>query len=121
MTLALLVALAAGLGAALRHLATVAVARRWGGGFPLATLGVNLVGSFLAGLVVAAGRAGTLGDDAVVVATAGLLGGFTTLSTWAWDTVALVERRALRPAAWNVVATLAGCVLAAAAGFVLGG
>ncbi|HWH28461.1 MAG TPA: CrcB family protein [Mycobacteriales bacterium] len=116
MTVALLVALAAGAGAVLRHLVTVAVARRWGGTFPAATLGVNVLGSFLAGLVVGAARSGAVGESTAVVATAGLLGGFTTLSTWAVDTVALSGRGERGVAAWNVAGTLGACVLAAAAG-----
>ncbi|MFP5219740.1 MAG: fluoride efflux transporter FluC [Actinomycetes bacterium] len=116
MTVAVLVALAAGVGAVLRHLATVAVSRRWPGPFPAATLGVNVLGSLLAGVVLGAADSGTVDERTAAVATAGLLGGFTTLSTWAVDTVALAEHGAGRAATANVVGTLTACVLAAALG-----
>lgn len=116
MTVALLVSLAAGAGAVVRHLATVAVARRRPGAFPVATLAVNVVGSFLAGAVLGAARTGRIDAGAALVVTAGFLGGLTTLSTWAVDTVALSGRGERRAAAWNGVATLFACVLAAAVG-----
>lgn len=110
-----LVAVAAGLGAVLRLLVDTAVRRRLGDRFPWGTLTVNLTGSAAAGLVV--GAADRFSGRLVEVVAVGLLGGYTTLSAWAWEALALAgsdRRRALGYAA----ATYVGCLLAAAAGLV---
>lgn len=103
MTATVGVALAAGLGAVLRHLMAAAI-----GAGPRATLLVNVAGSALAGAVLGA----DLSDDVTAVLVVGLAGGLTTLSTWAVEVLAL-----RRPVAVGyAVGTLALCVAAAALG-----
>lgn len=112
--LTLAVALAAGAGAACRYVVDLLVTRRWGGGFPWGTLLVNLSGSLLLGLV-----AGGAGPGVGAVVGAGFCGGFTTLSTWAWESLALGLRSW---AGWAyVLGSLGGALLAAAAGLGLAG
>lgn len=96
------VALAAGLGAVCRYLVNRVVVRR----APLGTLVVNVLGSFLLGLVV-----GSDDSRVVAVAGAGFCGGFTTLSTLAWEALQLPRRQA-----WAYVVTSAVLGIAAAAG-----
>ncbi|MDQ1747858.1 MAG: fluoride exporter [Frankiaceae bacterium] len=113
---ALAVALAAGLGAVCRYLLDVAVTRRTRGSFPYGTFCVNVTGSFVLGLVVGLGLHHHLGGDAVAVLGAGFAGGYTTLSTWAWETLELGREGELRRAVANVLGSLAAGLLAAAAG-----
>lgn len=114
----LLLALAGGVGAVLRHLAALAGARLGRPGLPT-TLAVNAAGSFAIGLV--AGLAPVIADAEVVrVLTTGLLGGFTTFSTVSVD-CAERWRDGRRAAAvgWTL-GMLAACVAGAALGLWLG-
>ena len=89
------------------------------GGFPWATLAVNVSGSFVLGLLagVLAGRV----DHAVrMFAFFGLLGGYTTFSTFSVDTVELVRVGEVGPAVANVVLSVAVGVAAALVGIVVG-
>jgi CrcB protein len=107
-------ALAGGIGAALRYLADLGVARFAGRRFPWGIFAVNLSGSFALGLVSTA-----LPEQAFLLG-AGLLGGYTTFSTAMLDTVAL-WRDGERPAsAFNALGTLLLGLLAAGTGLALG-
>lgn len=107
-------ALAGGLGAVLRYLADLGVARLAGRRFPWGILLVNLSGSFALGLVT------TALPDAAFLLGAGLLGGYTTFSTAMLDTVAL-WRDGERPAsAFNAIGMLVLGLLAAGLGLALG-
>ena len=105
----MLVALAAGVGAVLRYVADRAVPPTH---FPRGTIVVNTTGSFLLGVVVA----GDLGH----VLSVGLLGGYTTLSTFAVETMALAERGRRMAAALNVGLSAVLGLVAAAAGLATG-
>jgi len=89
----LIVFLGAGIGGALRHGVNVVSGRAFGLGFPVGTLTVNIVGSFLMGALAGwfAFRPGT-DQHARLFLTTGLLGGFTTFSAFSLDTVLLIER-----------------------------
>jgi fluoride exporter len=110
------VALAAGIGAVLRYLVDLFVSQRMRGDFPLGTLVVNVSGSFLLGLLTGlAAHHGFPHGPTVIIGT-GLAGGYTTLSTWAWETVALAEAGEPLEAAVNVIAGFAAGLVAASAG-----
>lgn len=112
-----LVALGGAVGAVLRDWVTGAVTRRVGRKFPVGTLVVNLVGAFALGVVVGGGEP----DSMTTETLAGLLGGFTTFSTWMLELVGGVQGgdRAL---AWiNLGVSLVGGVVLAALGFSLTG
>jgi CrcB protein len=105
----LLVAAGAVAGAALRWITGVHAPR----GFPWATVLVNGVGSFLVGLLLFGGLAkGWLGEDARLLLGVGFLGALTTMSAFAYETVA-----ALDEGAWGRAALvfLANPVLSVAA------
>ena len=91
----LLVALGGGLGAALRHLTNLAAFRLLGPNFPFGTLAVNVIGSFLMGVLVevVARRFGASAELRLFLAT-GVLGGYTTFSAFSLDTIVLWERGA---------------------------
>ena len=84
-----------------------------GAGFPLGTVAVNLIGSFLLGAITAIGLNTTsLGPNAQLGLTTGVMGGFTTYSTFNFETVRLLEQRAWALAGLNVAVTLLGCLAA---------
>jgi fluoride exporter len=95
MVYTLLVALGGGLGAALRHLTNLAAFRLLGPNFPFGTLAVNVIGSFLMGVLVevVARRFGASAELRLFLAT-GVLGGYTTFSAFSLDTIVLWERGA---------------------------
>lgn len=85
------VALGGAIGASLRYLANVASLRMLGPGFPYATLGVNVLGSFVMGvLVVVLAEKGGMRFAPFLMT--GILGGFTTFSAFSLDAVSLWER-----------------------------
>lgn len=103
-------AFAGALGAVLRYVITGVVQEMWSSDFPVGTFVVNLVGAFALGLVLGSGDPDSL-PTAVGV---GLLGGFTTFSTWMTETLGLGPRspRALL----NLTLTLVAGVAVAALG-----
>ncbi|KQR48848.1 hypothetical protein ASF87_08440 [Microbacterium sp. Leaf161] len=107
-------ALAGGVGAALRHLVDLGVARVAGRRFPWGILLVNLSGSFALGVITTA-----LPDGAFLLG-AGLLGGYTTFSTAMLDTVALWRDGERTASAFNAVGMLLLGLLAAGLGIALG-
>jgi CrcB protein len=114
------IALAGGIGTALRYAAGAAAAR-WGGELPYGTLLVNALGSF-ALAVVAEALAGTtlLGVEARLVLGVGLLGGFTTYSSFNLETIRLAQAGQLDRALLYGTATVLGCLLAGLAGVFVG-
>ncbi len=87
--------------------------------FPLATLAVNVAGSFVLGLVVALVPS-RISPAVVSVLGVGFLGAFTTFSTFALDAVRLQESGRFVAAGSYVVASVALGVAGATAGQVLG-
>jgi CrcB protein len=82
---------------------------------------VNLVGSFLLALVIpAAARIELSGIDARLVLGVGLLGGFTTYSSFNLETLRMIEQGLLLKALGYSAITLVGCLLAGALGLSLG-
>lgn len=113
-----LVALGGALGCVLRYFLGVWLARP---DFPLATLMVNLAGSFAIGVLMFGPLAhGLWGDDARLLLVTGLLGGFTTMSSFAFETSALAGEGAVGVAALYLGLTIAGCIGAAWLGGQLG-
>ena len=118
------VALGGALGSVARY-ACSGVAVRWlGAGFPYGTLFVNVTGSFtiglLAALVAADGRP-SLGADARAFLLVGVLGGFTTFSSFSLETLNLARSGALAPALLNVAGSVVLCLAAVSLGFASAG
>lgn len=111
--IALVVALAGGLGAGLRFVVDALVTARWGGRLPVATLAINVTGSFLLGVLT--GWAGDVPPVVRHVLGVGFLGGFTTFSTASVELVRLVHADraggALVLAASMIAASLAAAVV----------
>lgn len=85
------VALGGAIGASARYLTGVAAVRVMGHGFPWGTLAVNVIGSFLMGVLVVV-LANTGGNRVAPFLMTGVLGGFTTFSAFSLDAMALYER-----------------------------
>jgi CrcB protein len=63
-----------------------------GGSFPWSTLGINIVGSFFLGLVMQfAGERHIIGDSTKLFLTIGVIGSFTTFSTFSFETITLFQ------------------------------
>ena len=91
----LVVAAGGMIGAVLRHGVNVAAMKLAGPGFPLGTMTVNVVGSFAMGALVAAmALSWNVGQEARLFLAVGLLGSFTTFSTFSLDVYTLYERQA---------------------------
>lgn len=117
---ALLVALAGGLGAVARLVLDGAVTSRTGGRYPAGTFLVNVAGSLLLGLVVGLAAGALLPWRWELVAGTGFLGGFTTFSTAAVETIRLAGARRWVAAVAHALGMIAVSVLAAGAGLVVG-
>lgn len=116
------VALGGAAGAVLRYLVAVRVfgitaMPAW----PWATFSVNVVGSFLFGLL-AVSLAGSqlFNDNTRLALMTGLLGAFTTYSTFSFEVLRLIQSKALALAIGYGFGTLCACVAAAALGLWLG-
>lgn len=105
-----------GVGAVARFGLDGGVGRRVASDFPYGTLAVNLVGAFILGVLAGA----WLGTEGYLLAGTGLIGGFTTFSTWAFESHRLGEDRQLGLAVVNFVVSLVLGVFFAWAGWRLG-
>jgi CrcB protein len=118
------VALGGAIGSVARYACMLAGARWFGAAFPWGTLFVNVAGSFaiglLAALVAADGRP-LLGSDARAFVLVGVLGGFTTFSSFSLETLALARNGALGAAGLNVAFSVALCLLGTGLGFAAAG
>lgn len=114
--LGLAIGLAAGLGAVARYVADQVVQLRTRAEFPVGTLAVNLSGSLLLGLSTGLALHHGLPTDVTLLIGTGFAGGYTTLSTWAWESLALAEQGNLSESVLNVAGSFLGGLAAAAVG-----
>lgn len=107
-----------GLGSALRFFLSAYIVSRAGAGFPLATLGINVVGSFFIGIVVAlAGeRIHALSESGRFFLAVGFCGGFTTFSTFSLEILTMLQSGKIGLAGIYIALSLLGCVLGTALG-----
>lgn len=102
----MLVALAGGMGSLLRYVMGGWLARGTGGVFPWETLCINVAGSLAIGSLAAlVDRGGLLSPPLRMALMAGLLGGFTTFSSFALETFRLAEDSQWATAGFYVLAT----------------
>ncbi|MBE0435511.1 MAG: fluoride efflux transporter CrcB [Methylomicrobium sp.] len=108
------VAVGGACGSVLRFLVSTGVYQWLGRGFPYGTLAVNVMGSFLMGLLVEVlilqRVAMTVEYRAAILV--GLFGSFTTFSTFSLETVYLIEQGSFGKAALNVGVSIAACLIA---------
>jgi CrcB protein len=118
-TLTLGVGLAAAFGAMSRYLVDQLVQHQHDMTFPWGTFVINTVGSFVLGLVTGLAAHHGLPPTTTTVVGVGFCGGFTTWSTYCWETLALAETGAFTQATINVAGTVAAGFAAAAFGLAL--
>jgi len=100
-----------GLGAVCRYMATTAIGARFGMMFPLGTLFVNTLGSFLMAFVMGillslAKSSNMLPESLRLLLTVGFLGGFTTFSSFSMETLTLINGGSILLALVNVCANV---------------
>ena len=98
------VAIGGAAGSVLRYGTTIAVQRWTQSSWPWATFAVNILGSFLIGWLayMVVGR-GAISVQTRLIVMVGLLGGFTTFSTFSLDTLRLIQEGGWRAAAANEI------------------
>ncbi len=109
------IAIGAALGANLRYIIGRWAAGIFGASFPFGTLLINVVGSLLIGAILGyTSQRAPIGETARLLLVTGLLGGFTTFSSFSWETLALIgEGRYLPAAAYACGSVLLGLGAAA--------
>ena len=116
-----LVALGGAIGSVARYGVGALAAQVLGPGFPWGTLLVNLSGSFLISGIMHLALSGTaISLELRIFLTTGIMGGYTTYSSFNYETLALVDQRAYWLAALNIAATVVGCFTAGVLGLVAG-
>lgn len=108
-----LVGIGGGIGAMMRYGCATIIDRILPTAFPLSTLLINIAGSILMGLFI-----GTLArtmptplENYRLLGAVGMLGGFTTFSSFSLDTIALIERGALLQAGLYVLLSVVVCLI----------
>jgi len=103
----LMVALGGGAGALARNAAASAIMTRFGGRFPLGTLTINVTGSFLIGLLMTVlTERFHLDPQWRLLLVVGFLGGYTTFSSFEWETFTAVRDGALWSGMLNIVSSV---------------
>lgn len=109
----LLIALGGALGSLARYSASGFAQQKYGGVFPVGTLTVNLAGSFLIGLLWGLAENSTLNPNVRTFLFVGILGGFTTFSTFSLETLNLLRDGEFKLALVNILLNnVVGIVLA---------
>src|SRR6185295_9470626 len=108
-------------GSGARFLLSMWMLERFGPGFPYGTLTVNVVGSFLLGLVMYLGlEAGLLSPTLRLALAVGVMGGFTTFSSFTFETMRLAQDGLLPLALLYVGLSVIVCIAACLLGWGLG-
>jgi CrcB protein len=119
MALTLWIALGGAIGAVLRHMLNIGIAKVAGSDFPWHTMLINISGSFVMGLLITLmALRWNVSNEIKAFLTTGILGGYTTFSAFSLDFAVLVERKAYglasAYAAGSVVLSLAAVFAAMA-------
>jgi len=113
----LLICLGGGLGTAARFLISSGMARAFGPQFPRGTILINVTGSFLIALVMELSlRTGAISPGVRLFLTTGVMGGYTTYSSFNYETLRLAEDGNIWLAALNLGLTVAACLAAGVLG-----
>ncbi len=116
----LLVALGGAIGSVLRHLTIQQViVRLYAAPFPFGTMLVNVIGSFLIGVIMMKFASQTSHETAKLFLVTGILGGFTTFSAFSWDALQLLQRGQVAQAIGYIGGSVVVSLMAVALGALL--
>jgi CrcB protein len=116
----LLVCAGGAFGTGARYLLGGWAQRALGTGFPWGTLIINALGSMLIVIIMHFSiQRGAIPPDLRVILTTGIMGGFTTYSTFNYETIRLFQDGALGLGALNVLTTVVVCLLAGGLGVLI--
>jgi CrcB protein len=117
----LYIAVGSAAGGVLRYLLGGVVQRAAGGTFPVGTLLVNISGSFLLGLLYRySADSAAISAEMRAMLTIGLCGGYTTFSSFSYESIRLIEDGQLSRALMYVLLSVALCLAGTALGIVAG-
>jgi fluoride exporter len=106
-TTMLAISLGAAIGANLRYALSLWAAQQWGASFPYGTLLINVLGSLVLGFIMALGATRiTISIHWRLLLITGMLGGFTTFSTFSYETYDLFVRGSWAEAGLNILASI---------------
>ena len=109
-----------GMGCVARYMVSGWVYNLAGKSLPYGTLAVNVLGSLLLGLIMEGSlRSTLLSPELRFGLTVGFMGGFTTFSTFSYETVRLLEEGSLVAAGANILLNVTVCIVAALIGIYL--
>ncbi len=116
----LLVAVGGMIGAVSRYALGGWISDATAGRFPYGTLAVNVIGCLIIGFFLTLGyEKFSWSPELRVFIAVGILGGFTTFSTFSFETVSLLRESSYYLAMFNMAASLVGCLVATFAGVIL--
>ncbi len=115
----LLVAIGGAIGAAGRYLIGGWVQSLAGTGFPLGTFFVNATGSLVIGIILGLSERGALSGQARLLLAVGLMGGYTTFSSFSYDNLGLLQAGEVARVVMNMAGQLAIGLFAAYLGVVI--
>jgi CrcB protein len=115
-----LILIGGGAGSLARYVAVSAIMSRFGGRFPLGTLAINVTGSFLIGFLMTL-LTGRLKVDPAwrLLLVVGFLGGYTTFSSFEWETYSAIHAGGFWTGMLNVVASIMLGYIAVSLGAIL--
>jgi len=117
----LLICLGGAVGTGARYLIGGLAARWLGSEFPYGTLFINVLGSFLIGFIQQVGLTTlAIPETTRLVLTIGVMGGFTTYSSFSYETISLIENGSWLGATANIVLTTGLCLVVCVLGLGLG-
>jgi CrcB protein len=117
----LLICLGGAVGTGARYALSTWCRDLFGPAFPVGTLAVNVIGSFLLGVIMYVGlNSEILSPTARLTLGTGVMGGFTTYSSFNYETLQLLRDRDYRMGAVNLLVTLIACFVAGLLGLALG-
>jgi CrcB protein len=111
-----LVCVGGALGSAARFLVATWAAESFAAGLPRGTILVNLAGSYLIAVVVGLSTTAAMSPEVRLFLTTGVMGGFTTYSSFNYETLHFLDEGAIAYAVANVAITVVGCLVSGSLG-----